>query len=99
MKSGSLNLLGPSGPFQALPFSNAIADFLFSKMCEPFLGPIQPRIQWIPWEPSSGVKRLGPGADRKPQNSAQIKNAWSYICTTLPAPLWHAKGQLYIYLY
>ena len=94
VKSGSLNLLEPSGPFQALPFSNAIADFLFSKMCEPFLGPIQQ----IPWEPSSGVKRPGPGADRKPQNSAQIKNEWSYICTP-PAPLWHAKGQLYIYLY
>ena len=65
MQSGSLSLLEPSGPVQALPFSNGTADFLFSKMCKPFLGPIQPQIQWITGEPSLGVKWPGPGADQK----------------------------------
>jgi hypothetical protein len=54
MQFGSLSLLEPSGPVQALPFSEGIADFLFSNMCEPFLGLIQLHIKWIPGEPSSG---------------------------------------------
>jgi hypothetical protein len=46
--------------------SSGTAGFLFSKMCEPFLGPIQPHIKWIPGEPSSGVKRSDPATNHKP---------------------------------
>ena len=91
MKSGSLNLLELSGPVQALSFPEQTADFLFSKMCEPFLGPIQPYIKWILGEPFSGLKWPDPGADHKLQNSAQVKNAWSYTFT-LPYALMACKG-------
>jgi hypothetical protein len=42
-------------------------------------------------ESLSGVKRPGPGADHKLQNSAQVKNAWSYTFT-LPCALVPCKG-------
>jgi hypothetical protein len=37
--------------------------------------------QWIPWILSLGVKRSGREGDHSPTNSAEVKNAWSYIST------------------
>jgi len=40
----------------------------------------QPPIQWVPGALSLGVKQPGHGMDHSPPSSAEVKNAWSYIC-------------------
>jgi hypothetical protein len=62
-------------------FSAGIGDFLFCKMCEPVLGPIQPHIQWVMGASLSRVKQLGLETDHKPPTSAVVKNAWTYTST------------------
>ena len=60
----------------------------------PALGSTQPPIQWV-----RGRLFPGKGAD-KPLTlpNAVVKNEWSY--TSAPyMPLWHAQGQLYLYLF
>jgi hypothetical protein len=55
--------------------------FHFASASRRTLGPIQPPIQWVPRALSAGVKRPEREADHLPPSSAEIKNAWSYICT------------------
>jgi len=40
------------------------------------LGPTQTINEWVP-----GVERLGHEVDHSVPSSAEVKNAWSYICT------------------
>jgi hypothetical protein len=46
------------------------------------LGPTQHPVQWVPRALAPRVKRPGHEADRSPPSSAEVKNAWSYTCTT-----------------
>jgi hypothetical protein len=48
----------------------------------PALGPIQPPIELVPEDLSSGVKRSGREADHSPPANAEVKKIW--ICTSRP---------------
>jgi hypothetical protein len=54
---------------------------LFSTQSRPALGPTQPPIQWVPGDPSLGVKRSGREANHTLPSSAEVNNAWSYTST------------------
>jgi hypothetical protein len=56
--------------------------FFFTTASRTSLGPTQPPIQWVPGDLSLGVKRLGREADRSPQSSAKVKDAWIYTSTS-----------------
>jgi hypothetical protein len=48
----------------------------------PVVGPTEPPIQWVPRVLCLGVKRPGHVADYSLPLSAEVKNAWSYTCTS-----------------
>jgi len=54
--------------------------FLFTTLSRTALGLTQPPIQWVPGDPSLGIKRPR-REDYSPQSSAEFKNAWSYAST------------------
>jgi hypothetical protein len=56
----------------------------------PYLGPIEPPIQWAPEVLSLGIKWPGCEADHSPPSSAEVKNAWSYTST----PPVHLHGMM-----
>jgi hypothetical protein len=46
--------------------------FLFSTACRPTLRPTQPRIKWVPWVISPGVKLPGPEANYSPPPIVEV---------------------------
>jgi hypothetical protein len=57
-------------------------SFFFTTASRPVLGPTQPPIQWVPWVPCPGKKRLGREADHSPPSSTEVRNVWNYTSTT-----------------
>jgi hypothetical protein len=55
---------------------SAEISFLHDTASRPALGPIQPRIHWVPTALFQGVKRPGREADDSPPSSAEVKNIW-----------------------
>jgi len=55
--------------------------FLLTTASKPALGPIQPRMQWVPRALSLGVKRPWRKDDYSPPTSTKVKNARSYNST------------------
>jgi hypothetical protein len=47
----------------------------------PALGPMKPPIQWVPEDPSPGVKRPAREADHSPPSSDEVKKMWIYTST------------------
>jgi hypothetical protein len=52
---------------------------LFAIASRPALGPTRPPVQWVLVQ---GVKRPGREADHSLPCNAEVKNAWSYMCSS-----------------
>jgi hypothetical protein len=54
-----------------------VKNFLFSTSASPALGSTQPRIHWIPWPLSPGVRLPVRDADHSPPANAEVKKMWT----------------------
>ena len=54
---------------------------IFSKMSRPALGPTQPPVNLVPWFYPGVVERPGGKVVQSPPSIAEVKNAWSSMCT------------------
>jgi hypothetical protein len=44
--------------------------------------PTQPPVHWVPWAPSSGIKRPGREAGHLPPSGAEVTDTWNYTSTS-----------------